>query len=124
MGGASVLRREGNFAQNAFVCIHALSHGAWHCNISMSRIAIAVPAIAGHLNPATTLGRELLRRGHHVTVFAFADGEDRVRAAGLEFGAVATDLFPKGAVRRTTEQLGTLHGFKALRFTVRWFKRG
>lgn len=89
----------------------------------MSRIAIAVPAISGHLNPATTLGRELQRRGHHVTVFAFADGEARVRAAGLEFCAVAPDVFPEGAVRRTTEQLGTLHGFKALRFTVGWFKR-
>ena len=89
----------------------------------MPRIAIAVPAIPGHLNPATTLGRELQRRGHHVTVFAFADGEDRVRAAGLEFCAVAPDLFPPGAVRRTTAELGKLHGFKALRFTVNWFKR-
>jgi zeaxanthin glucosyltransferase len=89
----------------------------------MSRIAIAVPAISGHLNPATTLGRELMRRGHHVTVFAFADGETRVRAAGLNFHPVAPDLFPAGQIMRTVEQLGRLRGFKALRFTVRWFRR-
>jgi zeaxanthin glucosyltransferase len=89
----------------------------------MSRIAIAVPAISGHLNPATTLGRELMRRGHQVTVFAFADGEARVRAAGLEFCPVAPDLFPSGEIQRTSTGLGKLRGFKALRFTVRWFRR-
>jgi MGT family glycosyltransferase len=89
----------------------------------MSRIAIAVPSIPGHLNPATTLGRELLRRGHEVTVFAFADGESRVRAAGLNFCPVATDLFPAGELLRSVERLGTLHGFKAVRCTIGLFKR-
>jgi zeaxanthin glucosyltransferase len=64
-----------------------------------------------------------MRRGHDVTVFTFADGEERARTAGLKFCAVAPDLFPRGEVLRTVEKLGGLHGFKALRFTVRWFRR-
>lgn len=89
----------------------------------MSRIAVAVPSIPGHLNPATTLGKELSRRGHEVTVFAFADGEARVRSAGLNFCPVATDLFPPGEMRRSVEHLGTLDGFKAVRCTITLFKR-
>ena len=36
----------------------------------MSHLGLIRPELIGHLNPMTTLGRELKRRGHRVTVIA------------------------------------------------------
>jgi UDP:flavonoid glycosyltransferase YjiC (YdhE family) len=33
-------------------------------------LGLICPELSGHLNPMTTLDRELQRRGHHVTVIA------------------------------------------------------
>ncbi|QIF03023.1 glycosyltransferase [Roseimicrobium sp. ORNL1] len=88
----------------------------------MSRIALAVPPIPGHMNPATTLGKELARRGHDVTVYAFLDGKEKAEATGLAFHPVGEDGFPAGEVKRRTAELGKLQGFKALRYTVTWFR--
>jgi MGT family glycosyltransferase len=74
------------------------------------------------MNPATTLGRELARRGHEVTVYAFLDGREKAQAAGLEFHPVGEDAFPAGEVKRRTAELGKLQGYRALRYTVTWFR--
>ena len=63
----------------------------------MSRIGICVPAVPGHLNPATTLGRELARRGHEVKVFCLAECRERIEAAGLEFEEIGAKEFPPGS---------------------------
>jgi zeaxanthin glucosyltransferase len=81
-----------------------------------------VPPIPGHMNPATTLGRELARRGHEVTVYAFPDGREKADATGLAFHPVGENAFPAGEVKRRTAELGKLQGFRALRYTVTWFR--
>jgi zeaxanthin glucosyltransferase len=55
----------------------------------MTHFGIICPASTGHLNPMTTLGYELKRRGHRVTVVGILDAEKKALAAGLEFHAIA-----------------------------------
>ena len=51
----------------------------------MARIVfLSVPAY-GHLNPVLPIMRELVRRGHHVTVFDEAPFEPLIRATGADF---------------------------------------
>ena len=47
-------------------------------------LGMLCPELSGHLNPMTTLGRELQRRGHRVTVVARPDA-DLDQAALLRF---------------------------------------
>ncbi len=60
----------------------------------MTHFGIICPAATGHLNPMTTLGYELQRRGHRVTVVGILDAEKKVNLAGLEFRAIALSESP------------------------------
>jgi MGT family glycosyltransferase len=86
----------------------------------MTHFGIICPAAAGHLNPMTTLGYELQRRGHRVTVLGIEDAQPKVLAAGLEFRVIGKSDFPKGATKDLFTQLGNLSGFKALQYTINW----
>ena len=46
----------------------------------MSHFGILSFPGTGHLHPLTALGRELVRRGHQVTVFQVADVEPLIRS--------------------------------------------
>lgn len=72
----------------------------------------------GHLYPMTTLGYELLRRGHRVTVFGFLDAQVKTLASGLEFHPLAKDEIPLGSIADTVAQLGKLSGLAAFRYTI------
>lgn len=85
----------------------------------MTHFGILCPAAAGHLNPMTTLGYELQRRGHRVTVLGIEDAQPLVLAAGLEFQVIGKSDFPKGATKDLFTQLGNLSGFKALQYTIK-----
>lgn len=89
----------------------------------MTHFGIICPAVAGHLNPMTTLGYELQQRGHRVTLFGIPDARAKTLAAGLEFCAIATEEFPAGATPESLAQLGKLSGLAAFRYTVALFKR-
>jgi MGT family glycosyltransferase len=82
----------------------------------MTHFGILCPAADGHLNPMTTLGSELLRRGHQVTVFCFADAKARTLASGLEFQPLAENEFPLGAIAENLTKMGELSGLAALRY--------
>jgi len=84
----------------------------------MTHFGIICPAFDGHLNPMTTLGSELLRRGHRVTLFSFADAEAKTLFCGLEFQPLAEDEFPVGAIAQNFTQLGKLSGLAALQYTI------
>src|SRR3954452_21309017 len=91
-----------------------------HSSFVISRpmhLGLLCPELTGHLNPLTTLGRELQRRGHTVTVVARPDGEKKARAAGLAFSPIGEHEFPVGSVARTSAELGRLSGLKAVKFT-------
>ncbi|HEY9852944.1 MAG TPA: glycosyltransferase [Leptolyngbyaceae cyanobacterium] len=85
----------------------------------MTHFGILCPAGDGHLNPMTTLGYELLRRGHRVTVFNFLDAKAKTLASGLEFQPLAEDEFPAGSIAEGFSQRGKLSGLAAFRYTVK-----
>jgi zeaxanthin glucosyltransferase len=89
----------------------------------MAHIGLVVPVWVGHLNPMTTLGRELQRRGHRVSVLSFPDAVDRVVKAGLEHRAIGSLEFPPGEWERLTRHLSRLSRLPAAHFTVRWIGR-
>ncbi len=90
----------------------------------MTHFGIICPAAAGHLNPMTTLGYELKRRGHRVTVLGIEDAQPKVLAAGLEFRVIGKSDFPKGATKELFTQLGNMSGSKALKYTINWIANG
>jgi UDP:flavonoid glycosyltransferase YjiC (YdhE family) len=89
----------------------------------MTHFGLICPAAAGHLNPMTTLGYELQRRGHRVTLFAVPDAQPKTLAAGLEFWAIGEEEFPAGASAESFTQLGKLSGVAAFRYTVTLFQQ-
>lgn len=81
-------------------------------------IGLICPESPGHLNPMTTLGRELKARGHRVTVIANLDAQYKADAAGLGFAPVGAETLPHGAFIRHLERLGELSGQEALAYTL------
>lgn len=79
---------------------------------------IISPPVPGHLNPFGALGRELIARGHRVTLFHMADVESRACGEELEFVTIGQADHPPGALPKSLATLGTLDGLKALRFTI------
>ena len=84
----------------------------------MTHFGILCPAATGHLNPMTTLGRELKLRGHRVTLFGMLDARAKTQAAGLEFWAIGESECPAGFTAESLAKLGKLSGLAALRYTI------
>src|SRR6266478_8121882 len=80
--------------------------------------AFISPPILGHLNPMTTLARELQSRNHDVVFISLPDGERSVRAAGLPFLPCAVKEFPAGSLTERLRWLSKLQGEEALRATL------
>lgn len=89
----------------------------------MPHLGLLCPELTGHLNPLTTLGRELQRRGHTITVISRPDGERKARAAGLGFSPIGEKDFPVGSMARTSAELGRLRGLAAIRFTAEMLRQ-
>lgn len=79
---------------------------------------IISPPVPGHINPFGALGRELIRRGHRVTLFHIPDLEQRARAQQIEFIAIGQADHPAGSLPQSLTALGKLEGLAALRFTI------
>lgn len=88
----------------------------------MTHFGIICPAATGHLNPMTTLGYELQKRGHRVTLVGILDAQPKTLAAGLEFQAIGESEFPSGTMAELFTQLGKLSGLAALRYTIAWVR--
>src|SRR6266567_4172949 len=79
---------------------------------------ILSPPVPGHIHPFGALGRELIARGHRVTLIQMADVEASARAEGLEFARIGQVDHPAGSLPLALRQLGRLKGLEALRFTI------
>ena len=79
---------------------------------------IVTPPVPGHIHPFGALGRELISRGHRVTVLQMEDIRWRAAAEELEFAALGESDHPAGSLDRSFAQLGRLKGLAALRFTI------
>lgn len=87
----------------------------------MKHLGLMCPEISGHLNPMTTLGRELQRRGYRVSLIGCLDGERKAKAAGLELVPIAIETRPLGQTAKEVARLGELSGQKALAYTIALF---
>lgn len=76
---------------------------------------------SGHLNPMTTLGYELKKRGHQVTLFGIPDAKSKTLAAGLEFCEVGSQQLPIGTMAEYSAQIGVRSGLAALRYNINFF---
>jgi zeaxanthin glucosyltransferase len=90
--------------------------------MAIRHIGLICPEISGHLNPMTTLGRELLRRGYRVSLLGIPDGQAKAVSAGLEFIPIGAIDSPLGSRAKFVAELGKLHGRAALRFTIERFR--
>ncbi len=79
---------------------------------------IISPPVPGHIHPFGALGRELIEGGHRVTLIHMADLEARAQAEGLGFLPIGARDHPSGSLPQSLAELGRLHGFAALRFTI------
>ncbi len=89
----------------------------------MSHLGLICPELSGHLNPMTTLGRELQSRGHRVTLIGRLDARRKSESAGLGFAAIGVEDFPEGSMQETSRELGKLNGLRAVQFTAELLKR-
>jgi MGT family glycosyltransferase len=72
----------------------------------------------------TSLGNELLNRGHQVTVVGVPDAQAKAKASGLDFQPVGASEFPLGSVAEFLKHLGEMSGFAALLYTINQYKKG
>lgn len=84
----------------------------------MVHFGLFCPPSPGHLNPMTTLGRELQQRGHQVTLINVIDTQPNADAAGLDFHPIGQSDFPIGSIPRSHQELGQLSGLKAVKYTI------
>lgn len=69
------------------------------------------------------LSRELLRRGHRVTLFGVPDVRLKMARSGLEFFEIGAEEFPPGALEVIYAQLGTMDGLAGLKFSIQCFQQ-
>lgn len=84
----------------------------------MTHFGILCPPAIGHLNPMSTLGRELRRRGHRVTLIAPPFAQSKALVAGLEYQPIGESEFPSERTLKRYAQLGKLSGLTALRYNL------
>ena len=80
---------------------------------------IISPPVSGHIHPFGALGRELISRGHRVSLLHMPDLADRAGREGLEFITIGESDHPPGSLPESLNQLAQLQGFGALQFTIR-----
>jgi len=86
-------------------------------------IGLVCPGHAGHLNPTATLGAELARRGHTVTLISTPPGSAIAAKNGLGFQPIGIPEYTNGALLVDLEQEGRLRGLFAFWHTIQLFKR-
>src|SRR3954467_15895191 len=87
-------------------------------------LGLICPELTGHLNPMTTLGRELQRRAHRVTVITRPDGRRKAEAAGLGFAPIAGDEVPEGSLAAGRGGRRRRSGGPAVQATAELLRRG
>jgi zeaxanthin glucosyltransferase len=84
----------------------------------MARLGMFCLPWIGHLNPFSTLARELLDRGHEITFFQVADLAEQVRNRGFQLEAFGARDFPPGTFAERVQKLSRLEGLPAIRASL------
>ena len=88
----------------------------------MTHFGLVCPPMSSHLKTMYSLGKELQKRGHRVTLFGVLDTEASTVAAGIEFHPIGKSEYPIGAIEQLFTQQGKLVGFAALMYCIKWLK--
>jgi len=83
----------------------------------MAIIGTICPRIPGHLNPMTTLCRELQRRGHRVIFYQAPMAAEKIRSRGFEMRCFGEKEYSLEEDLKNQEVQATLSGYKAFRHT-------
>jgi zeaxanthin glucosyltransferase len=83
----------------------------------MAIIGTICPRVPGHLNPLTTLCRELQRRGHRVIFYQTPLAAERIRARGFEVRCIGEKEFSPEEALKDQKVMATLSGYRAFRHT-------
>jgi len=84
----------------------------------MPHYGIICPELSGHLNPMTSIARELQRRGHRTTFYQRLNSQKRLEATGFGYRPFAVDEFTLESMAGEQETLAQLSGLTAMKFTV------
>src|SRR5260221_13087465 len=84
------------------------------------KIAFLGVRVPGHLNPMTTLARQLKARGHDVAFLSVPDTEPFVRAAELPFIPFCENDFQVGSLSKSMAALSKLQGQAALEMAIKF----
>src|ERR1041384_2138968 len=90
----------------------------------MAIIGTICPRIPGHLNPQTTLCRELQRRGHRVIFYQAPLAAEEIRSRGFEMRCFGEKEYSLEEDRKNLQVQATLSGHKAFRHTRDMLIRG
>ena len=85
------------------------------------RIGLVCPDVPGHLNPLTTLGRELQKRGHEVSVFGLSMARRLVERADLAFVCLDQDGPVAAVVEETWAKLAASSNLRSMFYTGQVF---
>src|SRR4051812_46479736 len=83
----------------------------------MAIIGAICPRLTGHLNPMTTLCRELQRRGHRVIFYQAPMAAEKIRSRGFEMRCFGEKEYSPDEDLKNQQLQATLSGYKALRHT-------
>lgn len=87
------------------------------------RIGLISSPVPGHINPMSTLGRELKRRGHETFFFNIEDTRHKITAEGHEFVPIGADEFGVGAWEKCWVPLSQSHGLPVVLKTIKLHTR-
>lgn len=85
------------------------------------KIGLHCPEVPGHLNPMTTLGSELQRRGHEVTFLGCQMAESIVQRSGLPFYALGPEDELTERLESAFKALGKTSGIQGMMMTGKIF---
>src|SRR6266567_6483163 len=90
----------------------------------MAIIGTICPRLTGHLNPQTTLCRELQRRGHRVIFYQAPMAAEKIRSRGFEVRCFGEKEYSPEEHLKNLQVQATLSGYKAFRHTRDLIIRG
>src|SRR5258708_23867441 len=93
-----LVRSRGRYEQQ--LSTHSQEKTKGICRMRIAFVSIAAP---GHLNPMTTLARQMKTRGHDVVFSSLLDTEGFAHAAGLSFVPLCEKEFPAGPVSKFSD---------------------
>ena len=88
------------------------------------RIGVVCPEAVGHLNPITTLGRELARRGDQLVVIGGRTSGFYAQRAGLEYAGIGLTNGLADVVEESFRAVGSLGGLAVMRQSAKALAAG